>query len=58
MPTLDFTNRPTLEEFEKLPRPTNDNLNKLFFGVDNVVIKESGVHQNRALRVASQKVCK
>jgi hypothetical protein len=49
MPTLDFTNRPTLEEFEKLPRPTNDNLNELFFGVDTVVIKESGVHQNRAL---------
>ena len=50
MPILDFTNRPSLEELEQLPRPTNDNLNKLFLGVDNVIIKESGVYHNKAIK--------
>ena len=50
MPTLDYTNRPQLEELKQLPRPTNENLNKLFLGVDNVVIKESGVYQNKAVK--------
>lgn len=49
MPTLDLTNRPPLEERNKLPGPTNEGLNKLFIGIDKVVIKEGGVYEDKAM---------
>lgn len=49
MPTIDLTNRRPLEERNKLPKPTNEGLLKLFFGVDKVVIKEDGVYEDKAM---------
>lgn len=49
MPSLDFTNRRPLEELNKLPKPTNQELTKLFVGVDKVVIKDGGVYETRAM---------
>ena len=49
MPTLDLTNRKTLEALEKLPKPTNDNLRQLFADIDSIVIKESGVYNDKAM---------
>jgi len=49
MPTLDLTNRKTLEELEKLPKPTNDNLKQLFADMDSIVIKEGGVYNDKAM---------
>lgn len=49
MPTLDFTNRKSLEELNKLPKPTNEGLGKLFVGVDKVVIKDGGVFDDKAM---------
>ena len=45
MPTLDLTNREPLEERNKLPKPSNEGLCKLFVGVDKVVIKDNGVYE-------------
>jgi hypothetical protein len=49
MPTLDLTNRKSLEEQNKLPKPTNEGLAKLFAGVDKVVIKDGGVYEDKAM---------
>lgn len=49
MPTLDLTNRRPLEELNKLPKPTNEELAKLFVGVDKIVIKDSGVYETKAM---------
>lgn len=49
MPTLDLTNRKSLEERNKLPKPTNKGLGKLFVGVDKVVIKDDGVYEDKAM---------
>ena len=49
MSTLDLTNRKTLEELEKLPKPTNDNLIQLFANIDSIVIKEGGVYNDKAM---------
>lgn len=49
MPILDLTNRKSLEELNKLPKPTNEGLGKLFVGVDKVVIKDGGVYKDKAM---------
>jgi hypothetical protein len=49
MPNLDLTNRRPLEELNKLPKPTNEELAKLFVGVDKIVIKDSGVYETKAM---------
>lgn len=49
MPTLDLTNRNSLEELNKLPKPTNEELVKLFIDVDKVVIKNDGVYMDKAM---------
>ena len=49
MPTLDFTNRKSLEERNKLPRPSNEGLGELFIGVDKVVFKDDGVSEGKAI---------
>lgn len=49
MSTLDLTNRKSLEELNKLPKPTNEGLAKLFVGVDKVVIKDDGVYEDKAM---------
>lgn len=49
MPTLDLTNRKSLEELNELPKPTNEGLGKLFVGVDKVVIKDNGVYEGKAM---------
>ncbi|MGG9960742.1 hypothetical protein [Ferruginibacter sp. SUN106] len=49
MPTLDLTNRKSLEEHNKLPKPSNEGLAKLFDGVNKVVIKDNGVYEHRAM---------
>lgn len=49
MPTLDFANRKSKEELNKLPKPTNDELNNLFADVDKIVIKDGGVYQGKAM---------
>jgi hypothetical protein len=49
MPTLDLTNRKSLQERNKLPKPTNEGLAKLFSEVDKVVIKDSGVYEDKAM---------
>lgn len=47
--SLDLTNRKPPDELDKLPKPTNENLKLLFHAVDKVVIKNGGVHQNKAI---------
>ncbi len=49
MPTLELTNRQPLEELNKLPTPTNEELEKLFIGIDKVIIKEGGVYEDKAM---------
>lgn len=49
MPILDLTNRKPEEELNKLPKPTNENLLKLFAGVDRIVIKGDGVYEDKAI---------
>jgi hypothetical protein len=49
MPTLDLTNRKPLDKRNKLPKPSNEGLGKLFFGVDKVVIKDNGVCEDKAI---------
>jgi hypothetical protein len=49
MSTLDLTNRKKLEELEKYPKPTNDNLKQLFAYIDSILIKEGGVYSNKAI---------
>lgn len=49
MPTLDLTNRKTIEELNKLPKPSNESLGKLFVGIDKVVFKENGVYEDKAI---------
>ena len=49
MPTLDLTNRKSLEERNNLPKPTNEGLAKLFTEVDKVVFKDDGVYEDRAM---------
>lgn len=49
MPTLDLTNRKSLEELNKLPKPTNDGLDKLFVDVNRIVIKDDGVYEDKAM---------
>lgn len=49
MPTLDLTNRKSLEERNKLPKPSNDGLSNLFSGVDKVIIKDDGVYEDKAM---------
>lgn len=49
MPTLDLTNRKPLEDRNKLPKPSNEGLRKLFIGVDKVVIKKDGVIEDKAM---------
>lgn len=49
MPILDLTNRKSLEELAKLPTPTNDELDKLFIGVDKIVFKDDGVYEDKAM---------
>lgn len=49
MPTLDLTNRKTIEEFQKLPIPSNEGLGKLFVGIDKIVFKENGVYEDKAI---------
>lgn len=49
MPALDFTNRKSLEELNKLPKPTNEDLGRLFLGVDKVLIKDGGVYEDKAM---------
>ncbi len=49
MPTIDLTNRRLLEERNKLPTPTNEELVKLFIDVDKVVIKDGGVNETKAM---------
>lgn len=49
MPTLDLTNRKSLAELNSIPKPTNENLEKLFLGVVRVIIKDGGVYKNAAM---------
>jgi hypothetical protein len=49
MTSLDLTNRQNLEGREKLPKPTNDNLEKLFLRINKIVIKNGGVYENKAI---------
>lgn len=49
MPAFDFTNRKTIEELNKLPKPSNEGLGKLFEGVDKIIIKENGVYEDKAI---------
>ena len=49
MPGLDLTNRMSSEERAKLPNPNNENLRKLFIGVDRVSIKADGVYEEKAI---------
>ena len=49
MSTLDLTNRRKLEELNKLPTPTNEELAKLFIGIDKVIIKDGGVYEDKAM---------
>ncbi|MBO9200216.1 MULTISPECIES: hypothetical protein [Niastella] len=47
MPGLDLTN--LFEERAKLPKPTNENLRKLFEGIDRILIKDDGVYEEKAI---------
>ncbi len=38
-----------MEELEKLPKPTNDNLRQLFVDIDMIIIKEGGVYNDKAM---------
>lgn len=49
MQILDLTDRKPKEELEKLPKPTNSNLNLLFVNIDTVVIKDDGVYNGKAM---------
>jgi hypothetical protein len=49
MPKLDLTNRKSLEELNKLPAPSNEGLKKLFVDVHQVIIKDGGVYEDKAL---------
>jgi hypothetical protein len=49
MPGIDFTNRSSQEELAKRPTPTNENLQRLFSGIDAIKIKEGGVSGEKAL---------
>jgi hypothetical protein len=49
MPTLDLTNRKSLEELNKLPKPSNEGLSNLFVGVNKVLIKDDGVYEDKAM---------
>lgn len=49
MPGIDLTHRKLLEEYAKLPRPSNEGLKTLFAGVDSVIIKDGGVYNGKAM---------
>jgi hypothetical protein len=40
--------RKKLEEFQKLPKPTNESLNALLIDIDKIVFKHGGVYEGRA----------
>ncbi len=49
MATLDLINGKSKEGPERLPKPTNNNLEKLFENVDKVIVKQSGVSNDKAI---------
>jgi len=49
MPILDFTNRMPEEERIKLPKPSNEALKELFADVDNIIVKDGGVYEGKAM---------
>jgi hypothetical protein len=49
MPKIDLTDRKSFEELNKLPKPSNEGLGKLFVGVDKIVFKENGVYEDKAI---------
>lgn len=49
MPGLDLTNRKSPEELGNLPNPTNENLRKIFVGIDRILIKVGGVYAEKAI---------
>lgn len=49
MPVIDLTNRKKVEELTKLPAPTNEGLKQIFNGINRVVIKDGGVHDDKAM---------
>ncbi|HEX6430589.1 MAG TPA: hypothetical protein VF008_23015 [Niastella sp.] len=49
MPGIDFTKGGSWEELAKRPKPTNENLQQLFSGIDRISIKEGGVSGEKAL---------
>ncbi len=49
MAIFDFPNRKPFEERNKLPKPTNDGLDRLFVNIDKVLIKDDGVYEDRAM---------
>lgn len=49
MSGIDLTNRKSPEELGNLPNPTNENLRKIFVGIDRILIKAGGVYKEEAI---------
>jgi hypothetical protein len=49
MPILDFTNRKSEDDTNKLLAPSNEGLRELFVDIDSIIIKDGGVYEDKAM---------